>query len=81
MVKAIVIHEHGGPDVMKWEDVEVGEPGPGEARVRHEAIGPDARYISTMETSTAAIITSMSSAIPIAVRIESIENTMSITTI
>jgi NADPH:quinone reductase len=39
MVKGIVIHEHGGPDVMKWEDVEVGEPGPGEARVRHEAIG------------------------------------------
>jgi NADPH2:quinone reductase len=39
MVKAIVIREHGGPEVMKWEDVEVGEPGPGEARVRHEAIG------------------------------------------
>lgn len=39
MVKAIVVHEHGGPETMKWEDVSVGEPGPGEARVKHEAIG------------------------------------------
>src|ERR671927_415773 len=39
MVKAIVVHEPGGPEVLKWEDVEVGAPGPGEARVRHAAIG------------------------------------------
>jgi NADPH2:quinone reductase len=39
MVKAIVVREHGGPDVMKWEDVTLGEPEPGEARVKHEAIG------------------------------------------
>jgi NADPH2:quinone reductase len=39
MVKAIIVREHGGPDVMKWEEVTLGEPGPGEARVRHEAIG------------------------------------------
>lgn len=39
MVKAIVIHEAGGPEVLKWEDVEVGDPGPGQARVRHSAIG------------------------------------------
>ena len=39
MVKAIVVHEHGGPEVMQWEDIEVGEPGPGEARIKHEAIG------------------------------------------
>ncbi len=39
MVKAIVVHENGGPEVLKWEDVEVGEPGPGQARIRHEAIG------------------------------------------
>jgi NADPH2:quinone reductase len=39
MVKGIVIHEAGGPDVLKWEDVEVKEPGPGEARIRHKAIG------------------------------------------
>ncbi len=39
MVKAIVVHEHGGPEKMVWEDVEVGDPGPGEARVKHEAVG------------------------------------------
>lgn len=39
MVKAIVVHAHGGPDVLRWEDVDVGEPGPGQARIRHEAIG------------------------------------------
>ncbi len=39
MVKAIVVHEHGGPEVLKWEDVEVGAPGKGEARVKHAAIG------------------------------------------
>ncbi len=39
MVKAIQITRTGGPDVMEYVDVEVGEPGPGEARVRHGAIG------------------------------------------
>ena len=39
MTKAIRIHEHGGPEVLKWEDVEVGDPGPGEVLVRHTAIG------------------------------------------
>jgi NADPH2:quinone reductase len=39
MVKAIVVHEYGGPEVMQWEDVTLGDPGPGEARVRHAAIG------------------------------------------
>ena len=39
MVKAIRFHEFGGPEVLKYEDVEVGEPGPGELRVRHTAIG------------------------------------------
>lgn len=39
MVKAIVVHAHGGPEVLKWEDVTVGAPGAGEARVRHEAVG------------------------------------------
>ena len=39
MTKAIRIHEHGGPKVLKWEDVEVGDPGPGEVLVRHTAIG------------------------------------------
>jgi len=39
MTKAIRIHETGGPEVLKWEDVEVGTPGPGEARIRHTAVG------------------------------------------
>ncbi len=37
--KAIRIHQTGGPEVMRLEEVEVGEPGPGQARVRHGAIG------------------------------------------
>lgn len=39
MTKAIRIHQNGGPEVLKWEDVEVGEPGEGEIRVRHTAVG------------------------------------------
>lgn len=39
MVQAIHVHETGGPDVMTWEKVEIGEPGPGEVRIRHTAIG------------------------------------------
>jgi NADPH2:quinone reductase len=39
MSKAIRINRTGGPEVMEWVDVEVGEPGPGEARVRHAAVG------------------------------------------
>ncbi len=39
MVKAIFVRRHGGPEVLEWADVEVGEPGPGEARIRHEAVG------------------------------------------
>lgn len=39
MIHAIRVHETGGPDVMKWEEVEIGDPGAGEARVRHTAIG------------------------------------------
>ncbi|MED6133007.1 hypothetical protein PIB30_024235 [Stylosanthes scabra] len=39
MVKAIRVHELGGPQVLKWEDVEIGEPKEGEVRVRNKAIG------------------------------------------
>ena len=38
MVKAVRFYELGGPEVLKLENVEVGEPGPGEARVRHSYI-------------------------------------------
>jgi NADPH2:quinone reductase len=39
MPKAIRVHAPGGPEVLSWEELPVGEPGPGEARVRHTAIG------------------------------------------
>jgi len=39
MTKAIRIHKHGGPEVMQWEDIEVPAPGPGQARIRHTAVG------------------------------------------
>src|SRR5574337_1257762 len=39
MVKAIRVHELGGPEVLKWEDVDIGEPKEGEVRVRNKAIG------------------------------------------
>jgi NADPH:quinone reductase len=39
MPKAIQIREVGGPDVMQWVDVEVGNPGPGQARIRQHAVG------------------------------------------
>ncbi len=39
MAQAIRIHEHGGPEVLRLEAVTVGEPGPGELRLRQTAIG------------------------------------------
>ena len=36
---AIRIHEYGGPEVLQWEEVELVEPGEGEAQIRHTAIG------------------------------------------
>ncbi len=39
MAKAVRFHEAGGPEVLRVEDVTVGEPGPGEVRIRHVAVG------------------------------------------
>ena len=39
MTQAIRIHSHGGPDVLKWEQVPTPQPGPNEALIRHEAVG------------------------------------------
>ena len=39
MEKAIRFYEAGGPEVLRLEDVEVGNPGPGEVRLRHVAVG------------------------------------------
>jgi NADPH2:quinone reductase len=49
MTKAIRFHQTGGPEVLKWEDVEVGEPGPGQIRIRHTAIGLN--YLDTYHRS------------------------------
>jgi NADPH2:quinone reductase len=38
-VHAVRVHRHGGPEELRWEEVELGEPGRGEARVRHTAVG------------------------------------------
>jgi NADPH:quinone reductase len=39
MTHAIRFHKPGGPEVLLWEEVSVGKPGPGEARIRHTAVG------------------------------------------
>lgn len=39
MAKTVRFHEYGGPEVLRLEDVEVGEPGPGELSIRVDAIG------------------------------------------
>lgn len=39
MTYAIRVHETGGPEALRYEEVEVGDPGPGEVRIRQTAIG------------------------------------------
>ncbi|AZQ69037.1 quinone oxidoreductase [Silicimonas algicola] len=39
MAKTVIIEAHGGPEVLKLTDREVGEPGPGQIRIRHHAVG------------------------------------------
>lgn len=39
MPKAIRVHTPGGPEAMQYESIEVSAPGPGQARIRHTAIG------------------------------------------
>ena len=39
MPHAIRIHQYGGPEVMQWEEVQLGAPGPGEALIRQTAVG------------------------------------------
>jgi len=45
MIHAMHVREVGGPDVLQWDVFDPGEPGPGEARVRHAAVGLN--YIDT----------------------------------
>jgi len=39
MVHAIRVHQAGGPEVLSWEEVEIGDPGPGQVRLRQHAVG------------------------------------------
>src|SRR6187551_1690976 len=48
-MRAIHIERTGGPDVMQVVDVPLGEPGPGEVRVRHSAVGVN--FIDTYQRS------------------------------
>src|ERR1044071_775806 len=47
MTHATRIHSYGGPEVLRWETIDVPEPGQGQARVRHTAIGLN--FIDTYE--------------------------------
>lgn len=49
MVKAIRMHEQGGPEVMKLEDVDLGKPEAGQVQIKHSAIGLN--YIDTYHRS------------------------------
>ncbi len=49
MVKAIRIHEAGGPEKLSWDDIEVGDPGEGEVRLKQAAVGLN--YIDTYHRS------------------------------
>ena len=41
MSKAIRLYQHGGPDQLRWEEEQVGAPGPGEVLIRQTAVGVD----------------------------------------
>jgi NADPH:quinone reductase len=45
MVAAVRVHKHGGPEVLTYEQIELGDPGPGQIKIRNRAIGVN--YIDT----------------------------------
>jgi len=49
MAKAVRYHKQGGPDVLQVDDVQVGEPGQGQVRIRHTAIGVN--FVDTYQRS------------------------------
>lgn len=49
MAKAIRFHKTGGPEVLQQDEIQVGEPGPGQARIRHTAIGVN--FVDTYQRS------------------------------
>ena len=46
MTHAIRVHAYGGPEVLKWEEVEIGPPGPGEVRIKQTAVCSCPRFES-----------------------------------
>src|SRR5258706_8689748 len=49
MAKAIRYHRQGGPEVLQLDDIQVGDPGQGQVRVRHTAIGVN--FVDTYQRS------------------------------
>ena len=49
MAKAVRFHKQGGPEVLQVDDVPVGDPGPGQVRIRHTAIGVN--FVDTYQRS------------------------------
>lgn len=49
MAKAVRYHKQGGPEVLQVDDIQVGDPGPGQVRIRHTAIGVN--YVDTYQRS------------------------------
>ena len=49
MSKAVRYHKQGGPEVLQLDEVQVGEPGPGQVRIRHTAIGVN--FVDTYQRS------------------------------
>jgi NADPH:quinone reductase len=49
MSKAVRFHRQGGPEVLQVDDVQVGDPGPGQIRIRHTAIGVN--FVDTYQRS------------------------------
>jgi NADPH2:quinone reductase len=49
MAQAVRYHKQGGPEVLQLDEIQVGEPGPGQARVRHTAIGVN--FVDTYQRS------------------------------
>src|SRR5512143_3374503 len=49
MAKAVRYHKQGGPEVLQYDDVQVGDPGAGQVRIRHTAIGVN--FVDTYQRS------------------------------
>src|SRR5690349_23881440 len=49
MAKAVRYHKQGGPEVLQLDEVQVGEPGAGQVRIRHTAIGVN--FVDTYQRS------------------------------